>query len=285
VETREHQAHLGERTLWWFVVARNPSPASIRREIAAATTVALSFPKAGRSWLCYFLARYAAERTGVPFDLDLVLDGRAMPPLRFSHEHIDVFGNVAARSRLLCEDLLLRRRLLVLVRDPRDTIVSYWHQRRLRERRPVPNSLERFASSRVYGIERVSEGTALLLDLYERHPGDKLLVRYEALVDDPTRGLTDVLRFALDGRPVDGGCLRSAIAASRFERMRSWERSLAPDEVRRDGRFGARGGRGDAHFKVRRGRIGGYATEMAPALQERVSALPHTAALLRRLYG
>jgi hypothetical protein len=285
VETREHQTHLGERTLWWFAVPRNPSPASIRREIEAATTVAVSFPKAGRSWLCYFLARYAAERTGAPFGLDLVLDGRVMPPLRFSHEHIDVFGNVAARSRLLCEDVLLRRRLLVLIRDPRDTVVSYWHQRRLRERLPVPDSLARFATSPVYGIERVSEATALLLDLYERHPGDKLLVRYEALVADPARGLTDVLRFALDGRPVDAGCLRNAIAASRFERMRSWERSLPPDEVRRDGRFGARGGRGDARFKVRRGVVGGYTTEMAPTLQERLSALPQTAALLRRLYG
>jgi hypothetical protein len=256
---------------------------SIRREIEDAHTVVLSFPKAGRSWLCYFLARYVAARTGERFDLDLVTTGRELPHVRFTHEHIDVFGDTVAPPRLLDESLLMRRRIVVLVRDPRDSLVSYWHQKRLRERRPVPPALELFADSPVYGIERVSRATSLLLDLHDAHPGDKLLVTYEALVADPARRLTEVLRFALDGRPLDRRCLDAALEASRFERMRSWERSLGAREARlvSANRFGGSGG--DAAFKVRRGEPGAFATEMSPALQRHVARLPHTAALLRRL--
>jgi hypothetical protein len=99
--------------------------ATIREEIERAVTVALSFPKAGRSWVCFFLAQYLSARTGDPLDLDLLAPGRDLPPTVFLHEHIDVFEDVPGPPRLLNERLLLRRRLLVLVRDPRDSLVSY----------------------------------------------------------------------------------------------------------------------------------------------------------------
>ena len=75
--------------------------AVIRREMEEAETVMLSFPKAGRSWVCYFLARYVAELTGVPLDLNLLGASHALPPVAISHEHIDVFGDAPAPVRLL----------------------------------------------------------------------------------------------------------------------------------------------------------------------------------------
>lgn len=261
--------------------------ARLRREVGTATTVGLSFPKAGRSWVCFFLARYVAELTGGPIDLDVLAAGGVIPPVQFVHEHIDVFENVAAPARLLNEDLLMRRRILVLVRDPRDSLVSYWHQKRLREQRPVAERLERFADCPVYGIERISQGTALLLDLYERHRGDRLLVTYESLVAEPARQLPRILRFASNGRRVEERAERVALEASRFDAMRKWERGLTPDEARTryDGRFGRRqaGVVDDGHFKVRRGQAGAFRAEMSPQLRRHVQGLPHTRALLERL--
>ncbi len=260
--------------------------ATIRDQIRGATTVALSFPKAGRSWVCFFLAQYLAERTGAPLDIDLLAPGRELPPIAFLHEHIDVFEDVTAPARLLNERLLLQRRLLVLVRDPRDTVVSYWYEKRVREARPVPARLEQFADSPVYGIERISQGTNLLLDLYDAHPGDRLLVSYERLIQDPADGLRSVLSFALDGRPVDELCFQKALAASSFQAMRDWERRLTRREARTRyaDRFGPRqqGTLSDGHFKVRRGTVGGFRMEMSLELQRYVEGLPHTAALLNR---
>lgn len=266
---------------------QNAAAARIRSEIAAARTVALSFPKAGRSWVCFFLARYLAERTGHPLDLDLLAEGRELPPIAFLHEHIDVYEDVPARPRLLNARLLKRRRLMVLVRDPRDTLVSYWYQKGVREQRPVPASLRVFADSPVYGIERISQSTSLLLDFYESHPGEKLLVAYEDLVRDQTRGLSTVLCFALDGRPPDESCLRRALEGSMFEAMRDWERRLTRREARvlyRD-RFGPRqdGALKNGYFKVRRGEVGAFTTEMSLQLQAHVAGLPHTSALVERL--
>lgn len=260
--------------------------ALIRRQIERATTVALSFPKAGRSWVSYFLARYVAERTGCPLDLDLLPEGREMPPIRFLHEHIDVFGGAPAPARLLNADLLMRRRIIVLVRDPRDSLVSYWHFKRVRQQRPVPARLELFAECPVYGIERISHSTSLLLDLYDRHPGEKLLASYEALSQDPYCRLREVLRFALNGRRLDERSFREALATSSFERMREWERGLTPREARErfDNRFGATDpAAGEDYFKVRRGKVGGFESELSPGVQRHVVRLPRTAALLQRL--
>jgi hypothetical protein len=260
--------------------------AAIRAQIGRATTVVLSFPKAGRSWVCFFLAQYVAQLTGDPVDLDLLVDRRELPPIAFLHEHIDVFEDVLGPARLLNERLLLRRRLIVLIRDPRDTLVSYWYQKRVREARPVPARLEEFADSPVYGIERISQGTNLLLDLYEAHPGDRLSVRYERLIEDPAPGLRRILSFALDGQPVEETCFHEALERSSFEAMRDWERRLTRrDAVRYAERFGPRQGGQltDAHYKVRRGRAGAFKSEMPPELQRYVEGLPHTAALLKRL--
>jgi Sulfotransferase domain len=261
--------------------------ASITHEIRSAATVALSFPKAGRSWVCYFLAHYVAQRTGGPLELNLLAHGGDLPPTAFMHEHIDVFEDVVGPCRLLNDELLRRRRLLVLVRDPRDTLVSYWYQKRVRERKDAPERLELFADSPVYGIERISQGTNLLLDFYDSHPGDRLLASYESLRRDPAHGLTSVLSFVLDGRPIDERSRRRALRASDFRSMREWERGLTRQDarVRYDDRFGALqdGPLEDGDFKVRRGEVGGFKAEMSVELQQRVACLPHTAALIERL--
>jgi hypothetical protein len=271
----------------WRPHAANQRAARIRQEIEDADTVVLSPPKAGRSWVCYFLARYVAERAGAPFGLGLLADGREIPPVSFVHEHWDVFESAPAPARLLNEELLVQRRIVVLVRDPRDSLVSYWHHKRVREGRPVPARLELFADCPVHGIERISQATAILLDLCDTHPGDKLLVTYEDLVSEPAGRLREVLRFSLDGRPLDEQSFRTALEASRFESMRDWERRLSPEDARTryDSRFGRRreGAVENAHFKVRRGEVGAFETEMSPELHRHVTRLPHTAALLKRL--
>jgi hypothetical protein len=265
-----------------------PQPAWVIREgIRKAATVVLSVPKSGRSLPNYFLSRYVSELTGRPLELNL-LDGPELPPVGLFHEHLDVFEDVAAPARLLNEDLLVDRRLIVLVRDPRDSAVSYWHHKRARDRRSTLD-LEGFIRSPVYGIERLARSSALLLDLYERHPGDRLLLRYEDLVRAPSRHLRELLRFVLDGRPLDEQACRRSVEASRFERVRSWERSLRPEEARTTyyERFGplVDSSVDDAHFKLRRGTVGSFKTEMSPELQRHVARLPHTAALLERMGG
>jgi hypothetical protein len=147
--------------------------------------------------------------------------------------------------------------------------------------------LDHFADSPVYGIERISQGTSLLLDLYDAHPGDRLLESYERLSKDPADRLRSALRFALDRQTVDDSCFRKALEASRFQAMRDWERRLTRRDAftRYADRFGPRqeGPLSDGHFKVRRGTVGGFRTEMSTELQAYVAGLRHTAALLKRL--
>ena len=48
-------------------------------------------------------------------------------------------ANAPAPARLLNRDLLMERRIIVLIRDPRDSLISYWHQKRVRERTADPD--------------------------------------------------------------------------------------------------------------------------------------------------
>jgi hypothetical protein len=270
----------------WEAHSADRRAAVIRSRIKRAETVLLSFPKAGRSWLRYFLAAYVANRTMQPLSLNLA-DGSELPPLEVTHDHIEVFQNAPARARLINEDLLKRRRVVVLVRDPRDSLVSYWHQKRDREQRPVPDRLDVFADCQVYGIERISRCTALLLDFHHRHPGESLLVRYEDVVDRPVSELTRVLRFVAGPNRVDENALRAALEQSSFAAMRKWERQLTREEAREQygDRFGsrAREGEEDSHFKVRRGVVESHRSELPDALRHHVERLPHTRNLLERL--
>jgi hypothetical protein len=268
--------------LWRKHWARQRSE-RIRLRIDRADVVVLTYPKAGRTWVRYFLARYFAAANGQPLTLDL---RQGDPAVEFSHDYFEVFQNAPGRPHLLNEDLLRARRIVVIARDPRDTLVSFRYRKRYREARAALESLDVFADSPVYGIERQAEFVNLLIDLHDSHPGDKLLVTYEDLNADPVNGLRRVLEFVLGDRPIREPAFQEALAAAGFEEMQTWERTLSTDAA--ESEFAQRRGpqRDDPDpraMKVRRGVVGGFADEMSPELLRRVGQAPHTKHLIERL--
>jgi Sulfotransferase domain len=87
---------------------------------------------------------------------------------------------------------LFNTRPIFLVRDPRDILLS---MRDFNQRRGVYDFHQEQAKNFSELLYALSSSLMQLSGLHDRHPGEKMLVRYEDLVRDPTGVLTRILQF------------------------------------------------------------------------------------------
>lgn len=235
----------------------------------------VSFPKSGRTWIRVFLSRYRQNLLGMPeFDLAMHLKpGARGITYDFTHARSDPkFGFLRLRKYILrnSEGRVLRRlppwfhgvrairvpcdadRHIFLVRDPRDVLVSFYHQARSRNRFWA-GDMDSFARHRFIGIERIIE---LMNHLVARRASlNAPFFYYEDMIADPDEQFLLLVKAAQDC--LDEKLVREAVQYSSFERMRRMEQS---------GRFGKRLSQwrqSDPNsLKTRKGGVGGYMEEM-----------------------
>jgi hypothetical protein len=196
----------------------------------------VSFPKSGRSWLRYALHRLGvADRVAFHHDGFEYNDG-ARPPLDF-----DFAARLARYSR---GDLIV-----YLHRDPRDTMVSLYHQVTgcFSDFFGYRGSLSDFIRDPYFGAENLQRFRVQWLELSRR--GHALAVSYEDChADFPATLAKVVAHYRFD---FADAALREASAAATFETMRA---------VEKDGSFQAPWLRlRNGAPKVRQGTVGGFA--------------------------
>lgn len=224
-----------------------------RRKIRHADVLVVSQAKSGRTWLAVMIShvyhrRHAIdEREIVRFDNFRRIDGR-VPSIGFSHDN----RKDAQHSPLLDPGDLRGCRTLLLVRDPRDVVVSAYFQS-LRneggfggEPPPLFDYVVRDKLPQV--IDFLKRWAQQLPELEQA-----LIVRYEDLRAAPEQELTRIMTF-IDGRAPAPDEIRAAVEFAAFDNLRRREA---------EGFFGtSRLQPGDAadadSFKVRRGKVGGY---------------------------
>jgi Sulfotransferase domain len=227
--------------------------------------VLVSFPKCGRTWLRVMIGRSLQRHFGLPDGADPVelahlaeLDHR-VPSVLVTHDDDAQWKAPGEVER--DKGSYRHRRVILLVRDPRDVIVSLYHQ--MGGRRGVEvGTLGEF-------VERPAGGFASLLAFYDAWagaldvPAAVLVVRYEDLHSDPAGELRRVLAF-LGVRDVDAATVDEAVDHGSFANMRRLEEAGASASARLRPV-------GDA-YKTRRGAVGGHRDELAPAQVARLDA-------------
>ncbi len=234
------------------------------RKLPHADAVVVSFGKSGRTWFRVMLSRYFARKYGLrdgslmEFDEFHRVDER-IPVLFFTHDNYlkDYMGH----DRKF--DLYGKNRVILLVRDPRDTAVSQFFQWRSRivPRKKVINGyplrdvdLHGFIAGEEAGIPKIIDFmNAWARDLPRFQ--DLVVIKYEDLKTDTKAQLARVLHF-LGETPSEAELADAAEFAS-IENMRRMEQENA-------GRFtfNTRLKPADASdpstFKVRRAKVGGW---------------------------
>lgn len=226
----------------------------------------VSYPKCGRTWLRYALGVILCEHFGITIanDAELLeinrlsrIDAR-VPSIRFSHDdnphlkRLDQLGRNKHAYR--------SRDVILLVRDPRDVVVSSFHQHT--RRAPVfgdpgfEGSLDEFIRHPVFGIRVIVEFLNIWASARDI-PRSFLLLRYEDMQETLERELRRVLSFI--GIHVENRLVKAGAVAASFERMQELEHSDALGA----GRLRPSDPSDPNSFKVRRGEVGGFRDELS----------------------
>ena len=234
------------------------------RKLPHADAVIVSFGKSGRTWFRVMLSRYFARKYGLregslmDFD-DFHRADRRIPVLFFTHDNYlkDYMGH----DRKF--ELYGKSRVILLVRDPRDTAVSQFFQWRSRivPRKKVINSyplqevdVHGFIAGEEAGIPKIigfMNAWARDLPRFE----ELLMIRYEDLKADTEGQLERVLRFL--GEAPSATELADAAQFASVENMRRMEQENA-GRLTFNTRLKPADAGDPSSFKVRRAKVGGW---------------------------
>ncbi len=243
-----------------------------------------SWPKSGRTWLRVMLSKYYRDLYGLDGDEWILFDNlhrrnQAIPSIFFTHcEYLKDYSGHA-------EDLRDYRdkKVVLLVRDPRDVAVSsffQWKKRTsaykktiTRDRLPVDTDIFSYVTDKTHGILAIVD----FLNLWGGempHFRDLMMVRYEDLWVQPQVWLRRILE-GTDAADIDPACMHAATEYSSFHNMQRRERETSAV------RFGSRrlrpGNPDDPDsYKARRGKVGGYQQYFSAEQLETIDAMVST---------
>jgi hypothetical protein len=235
------------------------------RKLQKADCVIVSFGKSGRTWLRVMLSRFYQLKHGLPDNSLIVFDNMHaknpdIPRIFFTHDNYlkDFNGNADSKKDYY------QKKVVLLVRDPRDVVVSQYFQWKYRMN-PWKKRLNKypahgsdiseyqFAMDQNQGLPKIVD----FLNLWAKEAGkiDQLLVvRYEDMRSDTAQVLGQILNFI--GTPASAEEKQDVVHFSSMENMKKME------QKRTFRRGGSRMVPGDDKnpdsYKVRRGKVGGF---------------------------
>jgi len=230
-------------------------------ETKAPRVAIVSFPKSGRTWLRVLIGKALCEYAGLDdqkiFDKDMLAEATSLPKINYTHEDS---GNSARKHYQELEtdkSKYRQRKVIMLMRDPRDIVVSYYLHVSSRSGL-FHGSMSEFIRSEVYGIRKI----IAFYNIWHANlhvPQAFLPLRYEELHADPTGKLRSVLDF-VGADYIDDGIVQRAVAFASFSNMKKME------EMRHFHNKKLQHGDSEDEdsFKVRRGLVGGYHLDLSP---------------------
>jgi len=259
------------------------------RKLQRSDWVLMSWGKSGRTWLRVMLSRaYQLKANLDPTELldfdNLKQRDPQLPAVFFTHNNYlrDYTGNQHSKGHFL------GKRIVLLVRDPRDVAVSQFFQWQFRMR---PNKkfindypphganidIWDFVLDKEAGVPRIVDyfnGWAQAIPELK----NVLVVRYEDMREDPGAALAKILAFT--GTEVSAEQVREAVEFAAYDNMKKMEQETFFKGS------GARVRPGDKanpqSFKVRKAKVGGYREHFT---EEQCRQLDKLVAQLDPLFG
>lgn len=223
----------------------------------------LSYPKCGRTWLRLMIGKALVEEYRLEVKNPMEIGSMhhlhpAIPRVRLSHERKHMgSSNVGSKERYAGKTVIL------LVRDPRDVVVSMFFQasRRVLHSKEIETQ---FTGDLSHFIRERNLSLGDIIAYYNRWaeclhiPRRFALVRYEDLHASPHEQLNRVFEFM--NVHISQPSIDRAIEFSKFDNMRKLEGSNAYGS----NRLRPADASDPESFKTRRGKIGGYREYMTP---------------------
>ncbi|WP_185819952.1 sulfotransferase domain-containing protein [Salibacterium salarium] len=216
----------------------------------------ISFPKCGRTWLRLLIGKILKNHYNFEDNINLLSLNKfyeyneSIPSIEVSHDNNPQYKQ---KDELVKDKSKYKdKKVIFLVRDPRDVLVSLYFHRKKRDRRKKYNgTLSEFVYQPVGGIDSIIE----FYNIWAKNksvPEAFLLIKYEELRENTYREIEKVLSFLrLDN--VKKKTIKKAIEYCSFKNMRKLEKNnefssilkpMDPEDIE--------------SYKTRRGVVGGY---------------------------
>jgi Sulfotransferase domain len=222
----------------------------------------VSFPKSGNTWTRFLLANLRfPEQPATWANIDRLIPD----PTGTTKRDFDSMPRPRIIKSHECFDPRYPR-VVYIVRDPRDVVVSQYHYhrkiRKIADDSPIETFVGRFMAGQTCPHGSWGQNVATWLHTSEGDPRF-LLLRYEDLVANTARELAKVVAFLkLDAGPEQ---IAQAVERSSADRMRKLEQAQAD----KNGLF--KGSRNDLSF-VRAAGSGGWRKELPASMVEKMEA-------------
>ena len=221
----------------------------------------LSYPKTGRTWLRVMIGKVLCEQYGMREDWLLeTYHWKKYIKKSMSVNHDDTFQPWKSPHYMKLptdKSRYAKNKVIFLVRDPRDVVVSFFFEMTKRARgyhlfQRYSGTISEFIRDDRFGVKRIIH----YYNIWHQNtdvPQGFLLVRYEDIHRDPHTILRQTLAF-MDINDVSDQVINKAVEYAGFENMKKVEaeNALKTDELATPNQ------KDPEAYKVRKGKIGGF---------------------------
>lgn len=230
-------------------------------------TYFISFPKCGMTWLRLMLCQILINHYNLPENKPTVLLNELtskypiLPRIVQTHEDSALINEKGDRNN--AEKLFQyagrfsyrRNKVLLLVRDPRDVVISHYYQVTKRTDKPLEvSSLSEFIRHPIYGFQRIIRFYKIW-NWNHWLIKDFLIIKYEDLMNDGLDTLTKILDF-LGITGIDTELIEQIYQLNQSENMRKLEKQNQVVGMRV---FGS----DNNSLKVRKAQVGSHQDELS----------------------
>ena len=236
------------------------------RDVIRSDVVLLSYAKSGRTWLRVMISRFYQRRHGLDEGLLLEFDNLkrlnpAIPAMFFTHgNYIADYTGSNDWQRYFHD-----KKIVWLVRDPRDVAVSQyfqWKHRMKSWKKPLNDYPAHGSNIQLFDfVMREDSGLPKIIAFMNSWQAERarmpnlLAVRYEDLRARPQETLAEILVFI--GTPGNAEEVEEAVSFAAYDNMKKLEEQKA-FSASSGGRVVARDPDNPDSFKVRRAKVGGF---------------------------
>lgn len=216
----------------------------------------ISYPKTGRTWLRVMLGKSLILKYHLSdkmiLDTFYLTKKAGLIPTVFSHDGPFLLRNSAPYYNMnFNEKLYKKRKVIFLIRDIRDTLVSSYFEESKRLK-IYDGTLSDFIRDKRFGAKKIVTFYNIWF-INRNTPLEFLLIRYEDMHKKPIENLKQVLNF-INLKEIEEEILKEAVSFASFNQMKKMEeQNMFGDSILRPGIKSD-----NESYKVRRGKIGGF---------------------------
>jgi hypothetical protein len=216
----------------------------------------VSYPNSGRTWLKILIGKALCEQFGIDekllLDLFALTKAAGIPTIQLTHDRSQ--ENTKA-DQLVYDKKYNGKKIILLFRDPKDVLVSYYFQQVKRGKR-FEGTISEFIRNDKTGIRKLLAFNTLWYNNVKNFE-DFLLISYEELTADTAAAIRKALGF-VGMENIDPELIEKAVQFANFKNMRDlesqdyWKDHLRAHTMQTPNR------EDDESYKARRGMVGGY---------------------------